>query len=75
MLSKIMRLFRKRPRVFVLTSRIYESAGGRTKATIERMMFLQKYYDATLIEMSETKYPGKELGSIFTKYNTRFAIS
>lgn len=74
MLNKIMSLFRKRPRVFVLTSRIYESAGGRTKATIERMMFLQKYYEATLIEMSETKYPGKELGGIFTKYNTRFNV-
>jgi poly(glycerol-phosphate) alpha-glucosyltransferase len=62
----------KKPRVFVLTSRVYETAGGRTKATIERMMLLQKHFDATLIEMSATKYPGDELPAVFAKYKTTF---
>ncbi len=61
-------------RVFILTSRIYETAGGRTKATIERVMFLQKHFDVHLIEMSATKYPGRELPGIFAKYNTTFSV-
>ena len=64
-----------KPRVFVLTSRIYETAGGRTKATIERMMLLQKHFETMLIEMSSTKYPGEELPAIFAKYHTEFAVT
>lgn len=64
----------EKPRVFVLTSRIYETAGGRTKATIERMIMLQKHFDATLIEMSATKYPGGELPAVFAKYKTTFNV-
>lgn len=74
MMRKMMTLITRKPRVFVLTSRIYETAGERTKATIERMTFLQKYFSATLIEMSATKYPGQELPNIFAKYNTRFNV-
>lgn len=62
------------PRIFVLTSRTYETAGGRTKATIERMKSLQEHYPTTLIEMSSTKYPGEELPAIFAKYQTEFAV-
>lgn len=62
----------KKPRVFVLTSRVYEVAGGRTKATITRMLFLQKHFEATLIEMSATKYPGEELPKVFEKYQATF---
>lgn len=70
-MSKFRSLFIK-PRVFVLTSKLYENAEGRTKATIERMIFLQKHFDTTLIEMSSLKYPGSELQSIFAHYNTKF---
>jgi len=61
-----------KPRIFILTSRVYEVAGGRTKATIARMMFLQQHFDTTLIEMSATKYPGEELSKVFAKYQTDF---
>lgn len=63
-----------KPRVFVLTSRVYETAGGRTKATITRTMFLQQHFDTTLLEMSSTKYPGKELPAVFEKYQTKFNV-
>lgn len=62
----------KKPRVFILTSRLYETAGGRTKATITRAMFLQNHFDTTVIEMSSTKYPGEELPAVFAKYQTTF---
>lgn len=62
----------KKPRVFILTSRLYEMAGGRTKATITRAMFLQNHFDTTVIEMSSTKYPGEELPAVFAKYQTTF---
>lgn len=64
-----------KPRVFVLTSRVYEIAGGRTKATVQRVSFLQKYFDTTLIEMSSVKYPGEELPAVFAKYDTTFATT
>lgn len=62
----------KKPHVFVLTSRLYETAGGRTKATITRTMFLQNHFDTTVVEMSSTKYPGEELPAVFAKYQTTF---
>lgn len=62
----------KKPRVFILTSRVYEEAGGRTKATIERILLLRKHFDTTLIEMSSGKYPAKELKAVFSKYKEIF---
>ena len=61
-------------RVFILTSQVYETAGGRTKATIERMLFLRKHFDATLIEMRAAKYPGQELAKVFEKYQADFKV-
>lgn len=62
----------KKNRVFILTSRVYKEAGGRTKATIERILLLRKHFDTTLIEMSSGKYPAKELDAVFSKYNEVF---
>lgn len=64
----------KKPRIFIMTSRLYATAGGRTRATIDRMAFLQKYFDVTLIEMSATKYPGREIPEVFAKYQLNFQV-